>query len=106
MSSKVDVHVGGRVRRTRQFRGLELIELADRVGISASQLYRYEEGVERFQPEHLLKVAKIVGVNPSFFFNGLKGEARREAIPVAERYSALAAHVNDNIVEVSKRRLH
>ena len=102
MGNRVDVHVGGRVRRTRQFRGMELKELADRVGVSTSQLYRYEQGMERFAPERLLKVAKILGVSPSFFFNGLKGEE----ISDVERFRATAAHANDNALDVSGRKLH
>jgi transcriptional regulator with XRE-family HTH domain len=102
MGNKVDVHVGGRVRRTRQFRGMELIELADRIGVSTSQLYRYEQGMERFAPEHLLKVARVLGISPSFFFNGLKGEE----IPEVEPFRAIAAPANDNAVDVSGRQVH
>ena len=102
MGNKVDVHVGGRVRRTCQFRGLELTELADSMGVSTSQLYRYEQGMERFEPERLLKVARILGVSPSFFFNGLKGEE----IPEVECFRVVAAAANDNALDVSGRQIH
>lgn len=102
MGNKVDIHVGGRVRRTRQFRGMELIELADRIGVSTSQLYRYEQGMERFAPERLLKVARVLGVSPSFFFNGLKGEE----IPEVERLRAIATPANDNAGDESGRQVY
>ena len=102
MGNKVDVHVGGRVRRTRQFRSMDLIELANRIGVSTSQLCRYEQGMERFAPEHLLKAARVLGVSPSFFFNGLKGEE----IPEVERLRAIASTANDNATDVSGRQIH
>jgi len=102
MGNKVDVHVGDRVRRTRQFRAMELDELADRMGVSTTQLYRYELGLERFAPERLLKAARILGVSPSFFFNGLKGEE----IPEVERLRAIATAANDNATDVSGRQIH
>ena len=102
MGNKVDVHVGDRVRRTRQFRDVELIELADQIGVSTAQLHRYEQGMERFAPEHLLKAARILGVNPSFFFNGLRGEEISEV----ERFQAEAFAANDNAFSVSGRRIH
>ena len=48
--------------------------------------------MERFAPEHLLKAARILGVNPSFFFNGLRGEEISEV----ERFRAEAFAANDN----------
>ena len=81
---------------------MELIELADRIGVSTSQLYRYEQGMERFAPEHLLKVARILRVSPSFFFNGLKGGET----PEVERFRAITTHANDNALDVSGRQLH
>ena len=102
MGNKVDVHVGDRVRRTRQFRDVGLIELANRIGVSTRQLDRYEHGMERFAPEHLLKVARILGVNPSFFFNGLRGEETSEV----ERFRTEAFAANDNAYNVSGRQIH
>jgi transcriptional regulator with XRE-family HTH domain len=102
MGNKVDVHVGGRVRRTRQFRDMELKELATRIGVSTRELYRYELGMERFAPEHLLKVARILGVSPSFFFNGLRGEEISEG----ERFATVASPANDNALDVSGRQIH
>jgi transcriptional regulator with XRE-family HTH domain len=102
MGNKVDVHVGDRVRRTRQFRGLELTELANRIGVSTRQLHRYEQGMERFAPEHLLKLARILRVSPSFFFNGLRGEEISEV----ERFQTEALHANDNAFSVSGRQTH
>ena len=54
------------------------------------------------RPSSLLKAARILGVSPSFFFNGLKGEE----IPEVERLRAIAAPANDNAGDESGRRVY
>lgn len=97
MPKPVDVHVGERVRMTREFRGLAGEELARALGVSSAQLDRYERGVERFSSVHLVLAARRLDVKPSFFFNGLPGREVAPEVDPTPRGHVVAAGANDNL---------
>ncbi len=73
MKHPVDAHVGKRIRHRRWMMGMTQQQLADKVGIKFQQIQKYETGMNRVSASRLWDVADTLGVEISFFFEGLKG---------------------------------
>jgi len=72
MVDHIDVHIGSRLRRTRQFRGLSQKQLAQALGLSVQSLDNFERGVTRLTAAVMSAAARRLNVDASFFFKGLK----------------------------------
>lgn len=79
MKHPVDVHVGKRIRHRRWMVGMTQQQLADAVGIKFQQIQKYETGMNRVSASRLWDVARTLGVQIGFFFEGLNGEDSAEA---------------------------
>ena len=108
MKHPVDAHVGKRIRHRRWMVGMTQQQLADRVGIKFQQIQKYETGMNRVSASRLWDIADALGVQISFFFEGLaEGEnatapqndlmADKEALELVRSYYA--------IPEAQRRRL-
>ena len=75
-SDAVDSQIGERLRERRRALGLSQAELATRMGFTPPQINRYEHGTTRLSAAGLWRAAQVLGVPPSYFFDGL-GERRR-----------------------------
>ena len=71
MKHPVDAHVGKRIRHRRWMVGMTQQQLADKVGIKFQQIQKYETGMNRVSASRLWDVADALGVQISFFFEGL-----------------------------------
>ena len=79
-----DKRVGQRLRELRVVLGLSLTALADGLGISFQQLYKYEKGVDRISAGQLYGCAALLNVRPEYFFEGLDGsDTRTSSSPAA-----------------------
>jgi len=76
----VDVHVGKRIRHRRWMVGMTQQQLADAVGIKFQQIQKYETGMNRVSASRLWDIARTLGVQIGFFFEGLSGEASNEGV--------------------------
>lgn len=108
MKHPVDAHVGKRIRHRRWMVGMTQQQLADKVGIKFQQIQKYETGMNRVSASRLWDVAEALGVQISFFFEGLsenekpqvaQGDfmADKEALELVRSYYA--------IPEAQRRRL-
>ena len=79
MKHPVDVHVGKRIRHRRWMVGMTQQQLADAVGIKFQQIQKYETGMNRVSASRLWDIARTLGVQIGFFFEGLAGEEAPEA---------------------------
>lgn len=70
----IDVHVGRRVRMRRMLIGMSQTELANQLELTFQQVQKYEKGMNRIGASRLFAIAQVLGVKPSFFFEGLEGE--------------------------------
>lgn len=75
MSHPVDVHVGKRIRHRRWMIGTTQQQLAEKVGIKFQQIQKYETGMNRVSASRLWDIAHALGVDISFFFEGLENTA-------------------------------
>ena len=94
---EVDQQVAMRLRERRIALGLTLQQVAERLGTSYQQVYKYETGVSRVTVGRLYQLAEALGVEVGHFFAGLEPEmAGVAASPVpVERQRALLALASD-----------
>ena len=79
MSHPVDVHVGKRIRHRRWMNDTTQQQLAEKVGIKFQQIQKYETGMNRVSASRLWDIAHALGVDVSFFFEGLEGNGEAQS---------------------------
>ncbi len=67
----IDRHVGSRMRERRIMLGLTQQQMAELIGVTYQQAHKYEKGINRIAAGRLYNVARALGVDVSFFFEGL-----------------------------------
>lgn len=75
MTHPVDTHVGKRIRHRRWLVGMTQQQLAESVGIKFQQIQKYETGANRVSASRLWDIADALGVEISFFFEGLEHQS-------------------------------
>jgi len=69
--SVIDEHVGARIRVLRRGRGVSQSDLGAWLGVSYTQVQKYECGVDRVSAARLFQLARIFKVPIGSFFEGL-----------------------------------
>jgi transcriptional regulator with XRE-family HTH domain len=72
---QVDRHVGLKIRQLRTRLGLTQQQLAQMIGVTYQQAHKYERGVNRISAGRLYEVARALGVDVGYFFEGLEDGA-------------------------------
>jgi transcriptional regulator with XRE-family HTH domain len=67
----IDTHVGARVRALRRKRGVTQSDLGAWLGVSYSQVQKYERGIDRISASSLFRLARVFKVPVGSFFEGL-----------------------------------
>ena len=89
-SSEIDVHVGQRMRRLRESLGLSQGRLGRQLGLTFSQVQKYEKGANRIGAGRLYILAGLLDVPIQYFFEDIGArpdrlvERRRETASLAE----------------------
>lgn len=65
----IDVHVGTRVRARRVLVGMSQEKLGEQLGITFQQVQKYEKGTNRIGASRLFRIAQILGVPVSYFYD-------------------------------------
>lgn len=114
MKHPVDVHVGKRVRHRRWMVGMTQQQLADKVGIKFQQIQKYETGMNRISASRLWDISEALGVQISFFFEGLDSRspqvdevvgdilADKEALLLVRSYYAIPEAQRRRLFELAK----
>ena len=68
-----DAGVGEKIRSQRLVRRLSQTDLGKKVGITFQQIQKYEKGVNRVGAGRLQRIAEVLDVPVSFFFEGASG---------------------------------
>ena len=93
LENSIENHVAGRIRLRRGLLGMSQSDLARALGITFQQVQKYERGSNRVSVGKLFRLAEILDVPLSFFFDGLEvpGVGRPPHAPVgfAEEQSPL-----------------
>ena len=69
--NKIDAHVGAQMHKRRVQISMQLDKMARHLGVSVKEIEQFESGSSRIDAERLLAIARLLGVQPSYFFEGL-----------------------------------
>ena len=67
----IDRYVGARMRERRIMLGLTQQQMAELIGVTYQQAHKYEKGINRIAGGRLYTVAQALGVEVSYFYEGL-----------------------------------
>jgi transcriptional regulator with XRE-family HTH domain len=95
-ANSVDAEVGYNAKTMRSKLGLSQGQIAEQLGLTLDEYRECESGMRRYGPERLLKLARLMDVNPSYFFETLP--ARRIVL------SAKRDCVSPSCVEITTLR--
>jgi len=101
----VDLYVGRRVRERRTLIGMSQEKLGEVVGLTFQQIQKYEKGMNRVSASRLYEFSTILGVSPSWFFDGYKENAvqdepnlcRRETLEFIRSYERIPEKVQEQL---------
>ena len=96
----IDLHVGSRMRERRIMLGLTQQQMADLIGVTYQQAHKYEKGINRIAAGRLYNVARALGVEVSFFFEGLDEAQAFQPTPQQRMLLELAR----NFISLPNRR--
>jgi transcriptional regulator with XRE-family HTH domain len=98
----IDVHVGRRLRARREALGLSQGALGRRLGITFSQIQKYEKGVNRIGAGRLYRMASLLDVPVDYFYDELGTppprqveETRAGSAAEASRLQEAFGRIND-----------
>jgi transcriptional regulator with XRE-family HTH domain len=77
----IDRHVGARMRERRIMLGLTQQQMAELIGVTYQQAHKYEKGINRIASGRLYNIAQALGVDVSYFFEGLNSDKAFRATP-------------------------
>lgn len=96
----IDQHVGERIRLRRTERGLTQEQLAAALDVSYQQVQKYETGANRISAGRIYQIARKLGVEVGYFFDGLEegesmapplehGGRQRAAIELVRKFAQI-----------------
>ena len=71
-SQDIDRHVGARMRERRIMLGLTQQQMAELIGVTYQQAHKYEKGINRVAAGRLYSIARALGVEVGYFYEGLQ----------------------------------
>lgn len=71
-AGEVDIHVGRRMKQRREALGMSQGRLGSQLGLTFSQVQKYEKGANRIGAGRLYLLARIFEVPVEYFFEGLR----------------------------------
>lgn len=78
--NEIDSYIGNRLKLRRVMIGLTQEKLAEALGITAQQVQKYENGINRMGGSRLLQASQILKIPVQYFFEGLENlEVTEEA---------------------------
>jgi transcriptional regulator with XRE-family HTH domain len=99
--AQIDVYVGRRLRDRRQELGISQGRLGRQLGITFSQIQKYEKGSNRIGAGRLFHIASILGVPVQYFFEELNNPALEVRSNREVAASADAARMQDLLIRIS-----
>ncbi len=73
----LDRYVGSRVRVRRLGLGRSQTKLGQAIGVTFQQVQKYENGANRVGASNLYKMAKAMGIDVGFFYDGMPKSAAK-----------------------------
>ena len=105
----IDHHIAARMRERRTTLGLTSQQVAEVLGITYQQLYKYEKGANRISAGRLHALARALEVEPAYFYEGLgSGEPtrptarQRQMIELARNFTVLSRRQQEALAEMAR----
>jgi transcriptional regulator with XRE-family HTH domain len=70
----IDLHVASRLRTRRIMLGLTRKQLANSIGVTSTQTYKYETGGNRLTSGRLHQIAQALNTDVGYFFKGMDSD--------------------------------
>ncbi|WCR54438.1 MAG: hypothetical protein PG981_001460 [Wolbachia endosymbiont of Ctenocephalides orientis wCori] len=77
-NGSLDVIIGKKIRLWRRARGLTTTQLGEKLGISFSQIMKYENASNRISASRLYELAKVLSVDVSDFFIDMSSDLHED----------------------------
>lgn len=100
-TDEIDVYVGERLRTRRIELGLSQVAVSRHLGLTFSQIQKYEKGSNRIGAGRLFHLAALLGVPVSYFFKGLEGARTATAREVEPMASAEESRLHEAFARIS-----
>ncbi|SDG33614.1 Transcriptional regulator, contains XRE-family HTH domain [Limimonas halophila] len=71
VQDSLDIRIGEKIRARRHVLGMSQSELGRQLGVTHQQINKYENGDSHIRARTLYRLARILGVDPGHFFEGL-----------------------------------
>jgi transcriptional regulator with XRE-family HTH domain len=84
-AGEIDAHVGRRMRQRREYLGISQGRLGRHLGLTFSQVQKYEKGSNRIGAGRLYLIAEFLGVPVQYFFEGIGQQTVEEPAGKAGR---------------------
>ena len=97
----IDRYVGARVRQRRVMLGLTQQQMADLIGVTYQQAHKYEKGINRVAAGRLYTIAAALGVEVSYFFEGVDRPSDAFRATTQQR---MLLELARNFIEIRQRR--
>jgi len=68
-----DRYVGAKLRDRRLMLGMTQQQMAELIGVTYQQAHKYEKGINRIASGRLYAIAQALGVEVSYFYEGIGG---------------------------------
>jgi transcriptional regulator with XRE-family HTH domain len=108
----VDRYIGTRIRARRIMLGLTQQQMAELVGVTYPQAHKYEKGINRMSAVRLYRIAQALGVEVSYFSEGLQTADRfvlspqqRMVLDLARNYVNIPVREHREAIVVLARAL-
>jgi transcriptional regulator with XRE-family HTH domain len=88
------------MRERRVMLGLTQHQMAELIGVTYQQAHKYEKGINRVAAGRLYKIAQALGVDVSYFFEGLGSDKAFSATPQQRMLLELAR----NFISIPDRK--
>ena len=96
-----DRYVGARLRERRLMLGMTQQQMAELIGVTYQQAHKYEKGINRIAGGRLYTIAQALGVEVSFFYEGIG--ARADAFEPTPK-QRLLLELTRNFTSITSRR--
>ena len=95
--AEVDKYIGGKIYSLRLAKGLSRQQLSKVIGVTHQQLQKYEKGVNRISVGRLVLIAKALGKNIGYFYEGVDSEDKD---PVMTQHQRMCIEVSRNFMKI------
>ena len=97
----IDRYVGARLRERRLLLGMTQQQMAELIGVTYQQAHKYERGINRISGGRLYEIARALGVEINYLFEGFSPEAR---VFEATLEQQMLLELTRNFINISSRQ--